>query len=77
MLPGNASLAVPKAAFLKHPGVAVRVGEVGEACVVTAIRVRPWTKALSGARWRLVPDLADRHRALEQRRPSALEVSDD
>jgi hypothetical protein len=50
-------LALAKAAFLEHPGVAVRVGEVSEAGVIAAIRVGAGIEAPSqesiGVLWRI------------------------
>src|SRR5262245_42956606 len=38
---GPTSSHIAVASFLKHPGIAIRIGEVGEAGIVAARRVKP------------------------------------
>src|SRR5262249_5118348 len=69
----RSSLAV--AAFLKDPRVAVRVGEIGEARVVAALRIQPGAPSTGPRLERvLVPDLVDGDATGDQFRPLGREV---
>ena len=65
------------APFLNHPAIAIQIGEVGEAGIVSARGVEPGceTSVLS-SHWRLVSDLTDVDPAFEQLTPRGLNVGD-
>ena len=66
------------APFLKHPAIAIRIGEVGEAGIVSARGVEPGCEtSVPGSNGRLVPDLSDPYSAFEQAVPSGLKICDD
>jgi hypothetical protein len=63
-------------AFLQGPGVAVRVGEVGEASIVATLWIERCAPSAGPLLYRvLVPDRADRDAAVNQFRPLGREVS--
>ena len=69
---------IPVAPFLEHPAVAIRIGEVGEAGIVSAREVEPRCQNLRPRpNGRLVPDLTDLNPAFEQAAPRGLKVRDD
>ena len=61
-----------------HPAVAIRIREVGEACIVSARRVEPGCEtSVPGCNGRLVADLTDLDPTFEQAAPRSLKVGDD
>src|SRR5262245_49076134 len=67
----------PVASFLKDPSITIRIGEVGEARVVSASKVKTGCEtSVPGSNWRLVPDLADVDPTFEQSVACGLEVVD-
>src|SRR5215831_9075736 len=66
------------APFLKHPAIAIRIGEIGEAGIVSARGVEAGCEAsVPGSNGRLVPDLTDIDPTFEQTPPRGFEVGDD
>jgi hypothetical protein len=66
------------ATFLQHPGVTIRIRELGEAGIVSARDVETGGKtSVPGSDWRLVPELANRHATFEQKIPRSLQIRDD
>src|SRR4029453_17139949 len=63
---------------LQGPGVAIRVGEVGEACIIATLGVQARVPS-AGPRFDrvLVPDRTDRDATINQFRPSVREVGRD
>jgi len=63
--------------FLKHPAIAIRIGEVGEAGIVSARGIEPGCEtSVPGSNGYLVTDLTDVDPSLEQAPPRGLEVGD-
>src|SRR5262245_18908010 len=70
-------LAMAIAPFLQYPAVAIRIGEVGEAGIVSVRRVEPGSEtAIPGSDRGLVADFTDRDPVFEQVAPRGLEVRD-
>src|SRR5262249_49006388 len=66
------------APFLKHPGIAIRIGEVGKAGIVSSRGVEPGCEPpVPCSNGRLVPDLIDVSPTFEQTAPRRLEIGDD
>jgi hypothetical protein len=73
----QASALLVVAPFLQYPAVSIRIGEVGEASIISARRVEPGCEtSVPGSNWRLVPDLADLDSTFDQAAPGGLEVRD-
>lgn len=64
--------------LLQHPGIAIRIGEIGEACIISVGRVGSRCKTpVPGSNGSLMPNLTDIDTPFEQKAPDGLDVGDD
>jgi hypothetical protein len=64
--------------FLQHPGVAIRIGELGKTGIVSTRGVEPGRKtSIPRSNGRLVHDLADLNPTFEQAASGSLKVRND